>query len=130
MRGEGLTGAAVYYDCRSICPERLTLAFVKSAVKHGAQVANHAEVRGFLYGKDSRIAGVKVLDLTVGEEVAIEGKLTVNCGGPWADIILRDAERGRSSHTIRRSEGIHLITRPLTKKYALALMTPAGSTCS
>jgi glycerol-3-phosphate dehydrogenase len=126
LRGEQLTGASIYYDCQSIFPERLTLAFVKSAVKHGAQVANRAEVTGFLYGKDSTITGVKVLDLTVGKEVAIEGRLTVNCGGPWADIILRDAERGRSSHTINRSEGIHLITRPLVKEYALALMTPAG----
>jgi glycerol-3-phosphate dehydrogenase len=126
LRGEKLTGASIYYDCQSIFPERLTLAFVKSAVKHGAQVANRAEVTGFLYGKDSTITGVKVLDRTGGKEVAIEGKLTVNCGGPWADIILRDAERGRSSHTINRSEGIHLITRPLVKEYALALMTPAG----
>lgn len=126
LREEGLTGAAIYYDCQSIFPERLTLAFVKSAVKHGAQVANRAEVSGFLYGEESRVTGVKVLDLTVGREVALEGKLTVNCGGPWADIILRDAEKGQSSHTIRRSEGIHLITRPLVKKNALALMTPAG----
>jgi len=126
LRGEKLTGASIYYDCQSIFPERLTLSFVKSAVKHGAQVANRAEVTGFLYGKDSTITGVKVLDRTGGKEVAIEGKLTVNCGGPWADIILRDAERGRSSRTINRSEGIHLITRPLVKEYALALMTPAG----
>ena len=126
LRGKGLTGAAIYYDCQSIFPERLTLAFVKSAVKHGARAANRAEVGGFLYGKDSRITGVKVLDLITGKEVAIEGKLTVNCGGPWADIILRDAERGQSSHAIRRSEGIHLITRAQVKKYALALMTPSG----
>ena len=126
LRGEQLTGASIYYDCQSIFPERLTLAFVKSAVNYGAQVANRAEVTGFLYGKDSTITGVEVLDVTVGKEVAIEGKLTVNCGGPWADIILRDAERGRSSHTINRSEGIHLITRPLVKEYALALMTPTG----
>jgi len=52
LREEGLTGAAVYYDCQSICPERLTLAFVKSAEKSGAQVANRAEVTGFLHGKD------------------------------------------------------------------------------
>ena len=126
LREEQLTGASIYYDCQSIFPERLTLAFVKSAVKHGALVANRAEVTGFLYGKGSTITGVEVLDRTVGKEVAIEGKLTVNCGGPWADIILRDAERGRSNHTISRSEGIHLITRPLVKEYALALMTPAG----
>ncbi len=126
LRPEALTGAAVYYDCQSICPERLTLAFIKSAVKHGAEVANRAEVKGFLHGKDSRIRGVRVLDLIGGEELDIEGRLTVNCGGPWADIVLRAAEKGQSHHAIRRSEGIHLITKPLVKDYALALMTPGG----
>lgn len=126
LRKEALTGAAVYYDCQSICPERLTLAFVKSAVRHGACVANRAEVEGFLYGKGSRITGVKVRDLLRGNEVEIEGRVTVNCGGPWVDIILSDAAKGQSSHSIRRSEGIHLITPPLLKRHALALMTPAG----
>jgi glycerol-3-phosphate dehydrogenase len=126
LRGEALTGAAVYYDCLSLCPERLTLAFIKSAVKHGAQVANHAEVKEFLYGKDSTIMGVKVLDLIAGEEIEIEGKVTINCGGPWADIVLDTAERGQSSHSIRRSEGIHLITKPLVENYAVALMTASG----
>ncbi len=126
LRREALTGAAIYYDCQSIFPERLTLAFVKSAIEHGARVANRAEVRGFLYGKGSRVSGVKVLDLPTGKEVEVRGKFTVNCGGPWADIILRHAERGQSGHAIRRSEGIHLITRPLARKYALAIMTPGG----
>ena len=126
LREEGLTGAAVYYDCQSICPERLTLAFVKSAEKSGAQVANRAEVTGFLYGNDSRITGVKVLDRILKKEIEIQGKLTINCGGPWADIVLRKAERGQSGRAIRRSEGIHLITKPLLKGCALALMTTAG----
>ena len=126
LRGEKLTGASIYYDCQSIFPERLTLAFVKSAVKFGAEVANRAEVTGFLYGKESRVTGVKALDLISEKEMAIEGRLTVNCGGPWADILLRDAERGRSSHTIRRSEGIHLITKPLVRSNAVAIMTPTG----
>lgn len=126
LRPEALTGAAIYYDCQSICPERLTLAFVKSAFEHGAEVANRSEVTGFLYGKDSRILGVKVRDLIGGQEVEIQGKITVNCGGPWADIVLRTAEKGQTPHTIRRSEGIHLITKPLVKDYALALMTPEG----
>ena len=126
LRGEALTGASVYYDCLSLCPERLTLAFVKSAVKHGAHVANYAEVNEFLYGKDSSIMGVKVLDLIGGKEIEIEGKVTINCGGPWADIVLNKAERGQSSHSIRRSEGIHLITRPLVENHAVALMTSGG----
>ncbi len=126
IRAEGLKGAAVYYDCQSISPERLTLAFIKSAVKHGARVANYAEARAFIHTEDSRIVGVTVHDLLTGKDVDIAGRLTVNCGGPWADIILNTAERGHTEHTIRRSEGIHIITKPLVNNHAVALMTPGG----
>ena len=126
LREEGLTGAAVYYDCQSISPERLTLAFIKSAVKYGAQVANYAEVNGFNYTKDEKIVGVKALDMATGKEVEVKGKLTIDCGGPWTDIILNMAEKGDSNHIIRRSEGIHIITKPLVNRYAVTLMTSKG----
>jgi glycerol-3-phosphate dehydrogenase len=122
----GLTGAAIYYDCLSICPERLTLAFVKSAVKYGAQVANYAEVKDCVYGEGQSIVGVKALDLTTGKEVAIKGTLTIDCGGPWTDIILNTATQAYTKHSIRRSEGIHIITKPLVNRYAVVLMTPNG----
>ena len=126
LREEGLTGAAVFYDCQSISPERLTLAFIKSAVKYGAKVANYAEIKDFIYANGQKIIGVKVLDLITEKEVEIKGKLTMNCGGPWTDIILNMAERGDADHTIRRSEGIHIITKPLVNRYAVALLTPKG----
>lgn len=125
VKREGLTGASVYYDCQSIHPERLTLAFIKSAVKHGARVANYAKVENFLYDK-GRVTGVKVRDLLKNATVEVRGALTVNCGGPWADIILHLAEKGKNNHHIRRSEGIHIITRPLVNNNAVALLTPGG----
>jgi glycerol-3-phosphate dehydrogenase len=126
LRREGLTGAALYYDCLSIFPERLTLAFIKSAVKYGAKVANYAEVREFIYADSRRIAGVKVKDIISGREVPVKGKLSIDCGGPWTDILLNMAEKGETGHTIRRSEGIHVITKPLVNKFAITLMTPRG----
>jgi len=126
LREEGLTGAAVYYDCQNISPERLTLAYIKSAVKYGAKVANYAEIKDFIYANNKRIVGVKVLDLITRKEVEIKGKLTIDCAGPWTDIILNMAERDDTDHTIRRSEGIHIITKPLVNRYAVALLTPKG----
>ncbi|MGB4269834.1 MAG: FAD-dependent oxidoreductase, partial [Spirochaetota bacterium] len=65
---EGLTAATVYYDCQSIFPERLTLAFIKSAVEYGAKVANYAEVVNFSYTNNS-ITGVIVHDKLTNREV-------------------------------------------------------------
>ncbi|MGB4267900.1 MAG: glycerol-3-phosphate dehydrogenase C-terminal domain-containing protein, partial [Spirochaetota bacterium] len=45
---------------------------------------------------------------------------------PWADIILKKAENGNTKHQIRRSEGIHIITKPMVNKYAVGLMPRKG----
>ena len=123
---KGLTGASTYYDCQSIFPERLTLAFIKSALRHGARVSNHAKVHSFIYSDEKRIEGVKVIDLLNNKEIEMKGRLTINCGGPWADIILNIAEHGESHHQIKRSEGIHLITKELVNQYAVVLMPKDG----
>ena len=80
---EGLTGASVYYDCESIFPERLTLAFIKSAVAYGARVSNYCKVEGFLFDGTHAIEGVKVRDLRV-INIFRKRKVTINCAGPLA----------------------------------------------
>ena len=129
VRAEGLAGASVFCDCMSIFPERLTLAFIKSAVAHGAKAANYAKVEGFLMDAGNRVAGVKVKDLLTGEVHDIAGTVTVNCGGPWADLLLDMAKPdGKDAPMLRRSEGIHIITakRLLSGQYIVGSMTPSG----
>lgn len=126
VREENLTGAAIYYDCQSISPERLTLAFIKSAVRYGAKVANYAQVVDFIYSNGKEIRGVKIRDVLKNRNLEIRGTLVVNCGGPWADIILDLAEKGNGNHHIRRSEGIHIITKKMINSHGLVLLTPKG----
>lgn len=129
VRPEGLTGASIFYDCVSIFPERLTLAFVKSAVSHGAKVSNYARVEGFLTDSGNKIIGVRVKDLLNHQMHEVTGTVTINCGGPWADILLGLAKPGADrNETLRRSEGIHIITgkKLLSGKYTVGSMTPEG----
>ncbi|TAL38880.1 MAG: glycerol-3-phosphate dehydrogenase/oxidase [Spirochaetes bacterium] len=126
VRKLGLTGAALYYDCQSIFPERLTLAFVKSAESYGAHVANYARVLDFLYSDGKGVAGVKVQDILTGKTVEVKARLTINCAGPWADIVLNLAQKGNGNHHIRRSEGIHLILKNAVEKNAVTMLTPGG----
>ena len=109
---EGLTGGSVYYDSASLCPERLTLAFIKSAVRSGAKVSNHAQVTELLRDGAGRISGVQVRDTLSGEQHAVHARLTVNCAGPWADRVLELASsRAAGERSLLRSEGVHFITR-------------------
>lgn len=130
LRADDLTGAIQYYDCANFNPERLTLAFVKSAVKHGADVANYAKVEDFVRSQQ-RICGVLVRDLLSGGTCTLSGKLIVNCGGPWADLLLSLARGAEAPQHIRRSEGIHLLTRKITKtNCAIGGITPSGRPCN
>ncbi len=127
VRTEGLTGGSIYYDCQSINSERLTLAFIKSALRNGARAANHARVVKFLTADDHRITGVRVEDMLTGKMAEISAKLVINCGGPWADIIRNLADpSGQSRHKITRSEGIHILTRKFETQKAVVMWTPAG----
>lgn len=130
VQANTLTGAIVFYDCANFNPERLTLAFIKSAVKHGADVANYAKVEDFVL-EAGTVSGVVVRDLFNGTTLTLRGKLVINCGGPWADILL-DIARGKpGSNHIRRSEGIHLVTRKITNaNAAVGGLTPTGRACN
>ncbi len=124
-----LVGAQMYYDCISHSPERLTLAFIKSAVKYGAEVANYTEVEGFIVENSRKfktVKGVKVKDKLSGKSYDIKAKLVINCAGPWADIILNKAKENIDNQILRRSEGIHFITKKIVNNHIFTGATAKG----
>lgn len=126
VKTHGLTGSSIYYDCQNANPERLTLAVLRSAMKHGAQAANYALVDSFIKNGDT-IQGVRVVDKLSGQIHRFTSTVTVNCAGPWADLVLKSATSGNiGKHQIRRSEGIHIITEKLCNKHAVTVMTRSG----
>ncbi len=120
----GLKGGFLYYDCKNHSPERLTLAFIKSAIHYGAHVANYAKVTGFLYEKINgkiHITGSRIYDQLKGKTLEIKTKLIVNASGPWADIMISHLLPDKPIKHIRRSEGIHLvINKKFSDKYIFA----------
>ncbi len=115
-----LTGGALYYDCLSLNPERLTLCFLLSACERGAQVANYVKMLEFLREKN-RVIGIRVRDELSGENYDIRGRFIVNACGPWTDLVLA----GTREMKIVRSQGIHLITKKINQSRAIALQTPS-----
>lgn len=126
---DGLTGGQMYYDCSSHSPERFTLAFIKSAVKYGALVANYTKVEDFIVEKHDRlktIKGVKVIDELSGKKYNIKSNLVINCAGPWADILLDKVKKNHEEQELRRSEGIHFVTKKLVDKHVFSASTADG----
>ena len=127
LKMQDLRNAFWFFDYQSIFPERLTLAFIKSAAEYGASVSNYTPVEGFIFGEGKKITGVKVKDLFTGREREVHADLVINCGGTWADKILGLAAGTENlTHRVKRSEGIHIITKKIAGHHVVSIQKPDG----
>ncbi len=127
LKMEDLRNAFYFFDYQSIFPERLTLAFIKSAAEYGARVSNYTPVEGFVFGEGNRITGVRVRDSFTGAAREVHGDLIINCGGTWADKILGlAAGKASTAHKVKRSEGIHIITKKIAGSHVVSLQKKDG----
>src|SRR5439155_14190166 len=72
------TPGARYWECRTD-DARLTLEAVREASRHGALVANHAEVVAI--AGQGRVRGARVRDHQTGQELDVPARITVNATG-------------------------------------------------
>ena len=127
LKMEDLRNAFYFFDYQSIFPERLTLAFIKSAAEYGACVSNYTPVEGFIYGEGRKITGVQVRDLFTDKPREVHAGLIVNCGGTWADKILgMAAGSDQLTHRVKRSEGIHIITKKIAGHHVVSIQKADG----
>ncbi len=114
---------ALFHDAMMPAPERLTLAFVRSAARAGALVAHRVRVTG-LRGRSGVVEGAEVVDEVSGATGEIRARVVVNAAGPWArDLLLAspltEALAGPPPRV--RSEGIYLVTRELSRTMVLTV---------
>jgi glycerol-3-phosphate dehydrogenase len=108
LRTEGLKGAPLYYDC-STDDARLTLENALDAANHGAVIATHASVIGFLRDENGRIDGVRVRDRFTEETKEIRASVVINATGPWTDSILRLGGKKEGQALLRPTKGVHIV---------------------
>jgi glycerol-3-phosphate dehydrogenase len=87
LDGKAVSGAAMFFDGQMYNPPRLALAFIRSAVSAGADVANYVEAVKFLK-KGNRVYGVQARDALNGETFDVCAKVVLNAAGPWAHHLL------------------------------------------
>jgi glycerol-3-phosphate dehydrogenase len=123
VASDDLAGSMLYYDAQLYDPARHLLEFIHSAARHGTQVANYAEAIDFAVD-DGTLREVVIRDHLTDQAHSLTGRIVVNATGPWANALLNRV-RADTSTLIRRSKGIHILTRPLTSlDHALVLPTP------
>jgi glycerol-3-phosphate dehydrogenase len=118
-----VTGACVIYESHMHSSERMTLAFIKTAARNGAVVANYVAANGYLQS-GRRVSGVRVRDTLAGREFPISARLTVNAAGPWLAAFDDNLAAGSLARRITAfSYGAHIVTRPILRDAAIALST-------
>ncbi|HEY32440.1 MAG TPA: glycerol-3-phosphate dehydrogenase/oxidase [Dehalococcoidia bacterium] len=108
----GLVGSYLYYDCQAEFMERLCLENLLSAAENGACILNHAAAINLL-AKDDVVHGIEVKDTLTGENYIANGRMVVNAGGHWADLMWEKLNI-QSKDRLRRTKGIHLLTKKVS----------------
>jgi glycerol-3-phosphate dehydrogenase len=109
-----LTGSYIYSDCEAGLVERLCLENLIDADRLGACVVNHAAALS-LVKAGGTAAGVRVQDVLSGQIYEAKAKIVVNATGHWADRLWEQFET-ESRQTLRKTRGIHLVTKRLTNE--------------
>lgn len=118
-----LMGGQVLHESHMWSSERMTLAFVKTAVANGAVAANYVEMQSFIKEGD-RITGAVVLDRLSGKQCKVRARVTVNAAGPFIQgINEQHGGLNLARQTTGFSKGVHLVTGKLVDHYAIALPT-------
>ena len=123
LRDRGLLGGARYYDAQ--CDDaRLVVATARSAVHHGALVANYMAVRA-LERTAGRVVGAQLEDRLTGERGVIRASVVVNATGPWADRVRRLEDAG-AAPLLQATKGVHVVVdrSRLDHRDAIAFTSP------
>ena len=121
LEQRSLTGSAVFEDGQMYNTARLVLAFVESAARRGASVANYAQATGFLWN-ERRVCGARVRDVISGAEFDVRAKLVLNAAGPWAEYLLQDNPNfGAHTRGHFSRDACFLVDRRPQSAYALAV---------
>ncbi|HXV21216.1 MAG TPA: glycerol-3-phosphate dehydrogenase [Desulfuromonadales bacterium] len=121
LRQEGLSGVALYWDCR-MDDARLCLENILAARELGADIANYLEVTGLIKSA-GRVRGARVLDRESGQELEVTAEVVINTTGPWLDRLC--SLDGEVTKKLRPTRGTHILV-PRINRGEEALYLTAG----
>lgn len=123
VRTEGLRGGALWHDARMPGSSRLLMELLRAACAGGAGAINRCEVSSVLV-EAGAVRGVSAVDGRTGTVWRFSAPVVVNCAGPWARGIARDAHRD-FAELFRPSLGFNLLLdRPHPGGIAVAVSAP------
>lgn len=123
LNGEGLVGAASYFDAQVEFAERLVLENVLSARRHAASVVTYARVEKLLV-ENGRVGAVELKHSLTGERETVRGDVVINAAGPWVDHLLANNHKN-PTRLLGGTKGSHIVVGPFAGGPATALYLEA-----
>ena len=109
IKTKDLAGAAIFFDCHSMFPERICLENILMAKQNKALVLNHACVVEINL-ENKGINNIGFIDTLTGRRHLAYGKEVVNVSGPWVDLLC-----SLTSKNIKRkiggTKGSHIVIK-------------------
>ncbi len=119
IKSEGLTGAALWYDDLIINTERMTLTFIKEAMRYNALCANYLQVDKIVI-TDKQVRGVQVTDQQEGGTFVVQSPLIINAAGPWLEEIQRKSLQFPTTEDLAKAVNI-VVDKALFPGYGVGL---------
>ncbi|HEY6235738.1 MAG TPA: glycerol-3-phosphate dehydrogenase/oxidase [Candidatus Elarobacter sp.] len=106
---ERLRAAVVYHDGQ-FDDARMAIALARTAVDHGAAVANYVRATGFSHDANGRVAGVTAVDRESGAALDVRARAVINATGIYADVV-RALDEPSAPPVLAHSRGSHVVVR-------------------
>lgn len=106
LQSRGLLGSYVYSDAY-MDDDRLTLETMRSAVAHGAVVANRVRAVDASFDRTGRMQAIRCKDGVSGKSFELRAKHFISTVGPWTDRVGVDLLKTWKK-VLRPSKGVHL----------------------
>jgi glycerol-3-phosphate dehydrogenase len=107
LHRQGLKDVYMYYDAQTN-DTRLTITVLKTAVRHGALIANYAELTSFTRKPDGKIGGAVVRDHLSDRTLTVRARHVVNAAGIFAQRVM-EMSGDQSKVRVTPSKGVHLL---------------------
>ena len=107
LNSKGLIGGIKYYENRTD-DARLTIELIKTAVEMGGKALNYVKAEEFLFDKNGKINGLKLVDQTNETTTSVSTKLAISATGPWVDDV-RERDDLLSEDKLILTKGVHLV---------------------
>jgi glycerol-3-phosphate dehydrogenase len=120
LEHQDTSGGALWYDALNYNSERLTLKFILSACKLGADAFNYLEFRNFILHKDTA-KGIRAYDKLSRQHIDVRAKCIVNAAGPWINSILQKIGPDKRGQHFQFAKAINIIIPRQLSDFAFAL---------